>query len=263
LLAVAAGRGLELTSDGRLHRRWRRADQLNSSTERTEAGADWPSFSGGIVDIVVRGHHTGVSDEFRSVVEEKLGKAARLDPRMQRVDVELTKESNPRLADRAFRVELTCRCKGPVVRAEAASDEERAALDAAVSKLESRLRRSAERRIDRRRHAAGLPGDAETVTELPAVEPDGVSADAPPLDGSPTNGEVGWAVEIASDGPMIVREKFHQASAMNLDQALYEMELVGHDFFLFVDAGSGCPSVVYRRRGYDYGVIHLEVSAVG
>jgi hypothetical protein len=46
---------------------------------------------------------------------------------------------------------------------------------------------------------------------------------------------------------------------MTLDQALYEMELVGHDFFLFVDAATKCPSVVYRRRAYDYGVIRLEV----
>ena len=64
------------------------------------------------------------------------------------------------------------------------------------------------------------------------------------------------------DGPLIVREKTHRAPAMTLDQALYEMELVGHDFFLFHDAESGTPSVVYRRKGYDYGVLHLEVDAM-
>jgi hypothetical protein len=60
-------------------------------------------------------------------------------------------------------------------------------------------------------------------------------------------------------GPMVVREKTHTASPMSLDQALYEMELVGHDFYLFVDEKTKAPSVVYRRRGYDYGVIHLDV----
>ena len=60
-------------------------------------------------------------------------------------------------------------------------------------------------------------------------------------------------------GPLVVREKIHPASPMTLDQALYEMELVGHDFYLFVDKESDRPSVVYRRRGYDYGVISLEV----
>jgi hypothetical protein len=65
----------------------------------------------------------------------------------------------------------------------------------------------------------------------------------------------------ADQGPFIVREKTHRTTAMTLDQALYEMELVGHDFFLFQDATSGTPSVVYRRKGYDYGVLHLEVDA--
>ena len=59
----------------------------------------------------------------------------------------------------------------------------------------------------------------------------------------------------------MIREKTHAAVPMSLDQALYEMELVGHDFFLFVDAGSGDPSVVYRRRGWSYGVIRLDREA--
>ena len=63
----------------------------------------------------------------------------------------------------------------------------------------------------------------------------------------------------SEDGPMFVREKVHEAAPINLDQALYEMELVGHDFYLFVDAETAQPSVVYRRRAYDYGVIRLAV----
>ncbi len=66
---------------------------------------------------------------------------------------------------------------------------------------------------------------------------------------------------MTGDGPLVVREKSHPASPMTLDQALYEMELVGHDFYLFVDKESERPSVVYRRRGYDYGVISLDLGA--
>ena len=66
-------------------------------------------------------------------------------------------------------------------------------------------------------------------------------------------------ITVTGDGPLVVREKSHAATPMTLDQALYEMELVGHDFYLFVDKESERPSVVYRRRGYDYGVIALDL----
>ena len=59
-------------------------------------------------------------------------------------------------------------------------------------------------------------------------------------------------------GPLVVREKAHDATPMTLDDALHRMELVGHDFYLFCDAENGLPSVVYRRRGYTYGVLRLR-----
>lgn len=65
------------------------------------------------------------------------------------------------------------------------------------------------------------------------------------------------SVLVTGDGPLVMREKTHTAKPMTLDQALYELELVGHDFYLYVDADENQPSVVYRRRGYDYGVIRL------
>jgi hypothetical protein len=70
-------------------------------------------------------------------------------------------------------------------------------------------------------------------------------------------------MEVRGDGPLVVREKTHAAAPMALDQALYEMELVGHDFYLFVDVDTKQPSVVYRRHGYDYGVIHLNADEAG
>ena len=71
------------------------------------------------------------------------------------------------------------------------------------------------------------------------------------------------SLEVQGEGPLIVREKTHVAAPMTLDQALNEMELVGHDFYLFVDADTKLPSVVYRRHAYDYGVIHLNPDCSG
>jgi ribosomal subunit interface protein len=209
------------------------------------------------MEIVVRGRHMEVSDGFREHVAEKLAKVERYDGKCHRIDVELSQESNPRLADQAVRVEITCHGKGPVIRAEAAADEKFAALDIAYGRLVERLRRAADRRHDHRRsqgrafaermHAsAALPA---TDAAIGASVASGASGTAGTLDEPP-------------EGPMVVREKVHRAPAMTLDQALYEMELVGHDFFLFHDLESGTPSVVYRRKGYDYGVLHLEVDDV-
>lgn len=197
------------------------------------------------MEIVVKGRHTEVPDRFRRHVGEKLGKVERLDPKVVRVDVEVSAERNRRQSPIAQRIEITCHSRGPVIRAEAAADDPYAALDVAYAKLESRLRRAADRR--RVHYGSRTPTSvADATAELAADhhEPELVEA----------------TVDI-DDGPLVIRQKTHAAAPMSLDQALYEMELVGHDFFLFVDSDSGCPSVVYRRRGYDYGVIRLEVEA--
>ena len=190
------------------------------------------------MDVVVKGRHLEVSQRFRDHVQDKLAKVERLDPKVQRVDVEVSKESNPRLAERAYRVELTCRSRGPVIRAEASADEKYAALDVAYARLEGRLRKAADRRSDHRRLTVEEGGTAPAGDVL---------------------GSEAAAEDVEDDSPLVVREKDHVAAPMTLDQALYEMELVGHDFYLFHDAASDRPSVVYRRRGYDYGVIRLTV----
>ncbi len=197
------------------------------------------------MDIVVKGRHLDLSERFREHVVDKLAKVERLDAGLQRVDVEVSKETNPRLADRAFRVELTCRSRGPVIRAEAATDDKYGALDVAYAKLEARLRRNADRRSNWNRHEKAAAAESGKLAAVPhLVEPDDQ-----------------WSVP--ETGPMIVREKSHPAKPMTLDQALYEMELVGHDFFLFINSANARPSVVYRRRAYDYGVICLELEAAG
>ncbi|MFH5824141.1 ribosome hibernation-promoting factor, HPF/YfiA family [Georgenia sp. AZ-5] len=203
------------------------------------------------MEIVVKGRNTEIADRFRSHVEEKLTKIEQLAPRVQRVDVELTHERNPRQADQAERIEITVRDKGPVIRAEARASDRYGALDVAAGKLLERLRRARDRRKDHHRYAVPEAVDvpATLVTE-PAQE-------APERPAPPT--EPGQAVETQlGDSPVIVRQKCHEATPMTVDQALYEMELVGHPFYLFIDDETGQPCVVYHRHGWTYGVIRLN-----
>jgi len=206
------------------------------------------------VDIVVRGRQVVISDRFREHADAKLSRIERLDGHVTGIDVEVCQEQNPRMADVAVRVELTCRGKGPIVRAEAAADTKYAALDAAIARLEERLRRAVDRRrAHRHQRTSDVAGEIAAGAPAPAPGGPGGSVGDRTADGSEGYGE-----DLA-DGPMLVKVKSHTAAPMTLDDALYEMELVGHDFFLFVDEETRRPSVVYRRRAYDYGVIHLDV----
>ena len=205
------------------------------------------------MDIVHNSRHCELTDRVRSHVEEKLARLEKHDHRVIRMEVEVEAERNPRQADRAVRVELTAFSKGPVIRAEAAADDKMSALDLALDKMAGQMRRSADRKkVHRGRHTPTSVSKALAGLE-PA--PNGsVLAD----ESGETTRHVG-PITVLGDGPLVVREKVHAAEPMTLDQALFEMELVGHDFFLFVDKESERPSVVYRRRGYDYGVITLDV----
>jgi len=192
-----------------------------------------------------------VSDRFREHVSEKLSRLEKHDHRIMRVQVEVELEKNPRQHDRSAKVELTAFSKGPVIRAEAAAEDKMGALDLALDKMQAQMRRAADRRRVHKGRNAHV-GVGEALASLPEVE------DASADDDGVVERKVG-PITVTGDGPLVVREKSHTAIAMTLDQALYEMELVGHDFYLFVDKESERPSVVYRRRGYDYGVISLEV----
>ena len=200
------------------------------------------------MDIVVKGRKAEVSDKFRQHATDKLAKVERLDHRIFRLEVELSEEQNPRLAAVKDRVEVTCRSKGPVIRAEAASTDPYAALDLALDKLEARLRRAADKR--RIHHGARAPESIHS----PAAHANGAPAVAT---AEPDADVAGGAADEDEAGGVVVREKLFEGSPITLDEALFQMELVGHDFFLFRDAESGLASVVYRRKGYDYGVIRL------
>ncbi|HJQ00210.1 MAG TPA: ribosome-associated translation inhibitor RaiA [Jatrophihabitans sp.] len=197
------------------------------------------------MDIVVRGRNVEVPDHYRQHVAEKLARIERYDAKIIRSDVELLHEKNPRQSEICQRVEITCRVRGPVVRVEACAADFYRALDIAVDRLERKFRQAADRR--RVHHGRHTPTSVAAATGA-LVEAEAQVAVA----------EVDADDDAGSAGPgRIVREKEHPAKPMTIEQALFEMELVGHDFYLFADAEGGRPSVVYRRKGYDYGVIRL------
>lgn len=204
------------------------------------------------MEIVVRGRNVEVPEHFRQHVWDKLALLDRFDGKLKilRIDVELFHEKNPRQSGNCQRVEITLRGKGPVVRAEACAPDFYSALDLAVGKLDARLRRAADRR--RVHHGRRTP---ESVRVAGNTAADGA---AESLDRDRELSEGPYVTDLDEHLPgRVVREKQHPATPMTVDQALHEMELVGHDFYLFQCAETGQPTVVYRRHAFDYGLIRL------
>jgi ribosomal subunit interface protein len=243
------------------------------------------------MEIIFKGRQTEVAARFRDLATAKLERLEKLDQKTIRVDVEVSVERNPRLASQKERVELTIVSRGPAIRAEAAAEDRFAALDLALAKLDSRLRRALDRR---KRHYLGhglervagrlAPEQLSPPAESKPSDQSGIPeqaasavANSVPRQSAPPGRATGAAggqgdlpsdsvvpIEMEGDGPLVVRQKFHHAVPIPIDQALLEMELVGHDFYLFHDIDEDMPSVVYRRHGYQYGVIRLvERAAAG
>jgi ribosomal subunit interface protein len=208
------------------------------------------------VEIVVTGRHVQIPDRFRELLEERLAKVPALAPKVHRIDVVVTHEKVSR-GSGSEKVELTCYAKGPVIRAEACLDDKYAALDAAVDKLMERLRRMHDKRqVSRGRR---IPESVAQATARVAVASNGsATPEADTNDGRVDDLDRFGAL---GNSPIEVREKIHTATPMTLEDAVNQMELVGHDFFLFHDADTDRPSVVYRRRGWSYGVLYLETEA--
>jgi ribosomal subunit interface protein len=213
------------------------------------------------MDIHVVGRHTKVAEEFRDKVVEKLGKIETLDPSATRIDVHVVHERSPHMVAERERIELTVHTKGPVIRTEAAAEDRVVALELAADRLIERIRKLHERRAHRHQgkvgvgHAAGLTVVGEPQPEPHAGPGERAAVSVEPWEGAPE----GTTTEIPLAGtPIIIRSKTHSGVPMTTPDAIDQMELVGHDFFLFQDSESGLPSAVYRRRGWTYGVIHLE-----
>lgn len=217
------------------------------------------------MEIVITGRHTQIKPKFRDVVESKMSRVTAIAPDAQRVQIVVSHEGNPRQADTAKRVEITVVAGSTVIRAEAASTDQYSALDMALDKLTLRLRRTRDRRKDHRRgYTQMAPVDLGVVT--PSVEDE--LDEEPEIDENDNNSAdaavasdlgPGESVEVSvGNTPIVIRRKLHIAEPMSIDEALYEMELIGHDFFLFVNKETMRPSVVYRRHGWSYGVFEID-----
>ena len=224
----------------------------NSVNSAPITDADQNSEAAPDADIQVTGRNVEIPDHYRVYVAQKLARAERIDHSIHRFDVELAHENNRRQRKNAQHVEITAFTgPGPVVRGEGRADSFYGAFEAAVHKLESRLRRTKDRQ--KVHYGDKTP---VTVRREPVVPVD--LADAfKPVAPSP-DGQVAASSQLEEHEPgQIVRVKEHPAKPMTVDDALYEMDLVGHDFFLFHDKESDRPTVVYRRHAYDYGLIRL------
>ncbi|MCQ1945405.1 MULTISPECIES: ribosome hibernation-promoting factor, HPF/YfiA family [unclassified Arthrobacter] len=213
------------------------------------------------MEFMISGRNVAVSDRFREYAEEKIGKVEALGDKVQRVEARVTKQGNVRDADSALTVEITVTGRGPIVRAEATSGDKFAAFDLAYGKLLERLRRASDRRkVHHGRHAP-VPVRVATADLGPVSTSEPLYAQVAAAAEERANDEnaQNTAEEDATgDCPVLIRRKVFPGAPMSLDDAVDNMEMVGHDFYLFVDSATGAPSVVYRRRGWTYGVITLD-----
>lgn len=202
------------------------------------------------VKVAITGRNVEVPEHFAERVNAKLAKIARLDPTLTFFHVELQHEPNPRRADESDRIQITATGKGHIARAEAKEDSFYAALETALARMERSLRKvKARRSISLSGHRAPL-GTGEAAATL-AKEAEDARAEN-------NYDEDPYADKVEDVVPgQIVRTKEHSSVPITVDEALGEMELVGHDFFLFVNKENGRPSVVYRRHAFDYGLITL------
>jgi ribosomal subunit interface protein len=223
------------------------------------------------MDITITGRGAGVTDRFRDYVEERATKVEQLADKSLSFEVRLCRHHETNGSSGDDRIELTLIGPGPLIRAEAGAGDKYAAFDMAYDKLMERIRRAKDRKkvhkggrgrlgsvrsVDHRDFRLGdvEPADSEMLRRVdPETGAIAVPDQAPP------------AAAVESDGdeysPVVIRHKVFSSEPMTVDDALYYMELVGHDFYLFIDQETGRPSVVYRRKGWDYGVIHLDDAA--
>ncbi len=212
------------------------------------------------MDTSIVGVGVSISDRFRSVTEEKSTRIEHLAPRAQKLDVKVTHRAYHNGSREEETVELTITGKGPVVRAEATDGDKFAALDLAVDKLAEQLRRAKDKRVDARNHPRGAKLDKESGS-LQGIDVEPASVEALRAVATGEVPVVQAGDDDADYSPVVIRTKSFDAEWMTVEEAVDRMELVGHDFFLFIDARTDHPSVVYRRKGWDYGVIGLSATA--
>ena len=205
--------------------------------------------------VTITGRNVEVPEHFQERVNGKLAKIEKLDPTLKSFHVELKHEKNPRREAEAERIQITATGSGHLARAEAKEENFYAALETAVDKLERSLRKvKARRNIAMSGHRAPK-GTGVLAAEMEAeakAEQERAAREAGKYDVDP------YADQVEDVVPgQIVRSKVHSNAPRSVDDALREMELVGHDFYLFINEETNRPAVVYRRHAFDYGLIEL------
>ena len=215
------------------------------------------------MELNIVGRNLEVTDRFRAYVAEKAEKVSNLSDRAISLDVKVSRHNERNGNSGLDRVELTLVGKGPVVRAEADGADKYAAFDVALGRLLERIRRAKDRR---KVHRGGnrRPTSLREATDAGFSDVGVQAADVEILEKVRT-GNIPVVSETSEQqeedegySPVVIRRKVFAATPMTVDDALYHMELVGHDFYLFIDAETHRPSVVYRRKGWDYGLIGLD-----
>jgi ribosomal subunit interface protein len=234
------------------------SDRSSVIGKKTQSGV---FGTGGKMEINIATRNLQVSDRFREYVEDRAPKVSQLSSRATALNIKVTRYDHSKNSGPEDRVELTVLEPGHVIRAEAQAPDKFAAFDVAFGKLSERLRRASDRlKVHRGRHR-NLSASELSATDFANLDVTPVSADVL----LPRENQHSQDTEVAEDeapdfgeSPVVIRRKEFPSVSMSVDDAIYHMELVGHDFYLFLDTESGKPSVVYRRKGWDYGVISLS-----
>ena len=207
------------------------------------------------MEISISARNLAVSQRFKDYVEERAHKVEQFAHKVQELSIKVTRHDHSRNSGPEDQVELTVHHGGHWVRAEANAADKFAAFDIAFGKLTERLRRASDKRkVHHGRH--GSPGTSElTASDFAAL--DVTPVDLELLTGASTGDPDNDEIEVLGQSPIVIRRKEFKDEPMTVDDALYRMELVGHDFYLFHDSATDKPSVVYRRKGWDYGLITL------
>jgi len=191
-------------------------------------------------EVIIHAHHAILTEKFKSHALTKVLRLERFALPIRRIDVEVSHEANPRQADRAFHVELTCDGTGPFVRAQASAGDQYTALDLAVERLEEQVRRLHERATSIA-HRRPNPIMREFLTPDSVVEEIDTDPDV-----------------LIDNGPLHVQLMHLECKSMSIESAVEQMELQGHYFYVFRNSDTGLPCVLYRKHGYDYGLVQLD-----
>jgi ribosomal subunit interface protein len=203
------------------------------------------------MEVNISAKNLTVSDRFREYVAERTHKIELLTHRVETLQIKVTRHDHSKTTGPEDQVELTVLEPGHVVRAEAHAGDKFAAFDIALGKLAERLRRAADRhKVHRGQHRQASVGEM-AATDFASLDITPVDADALPSNHQDATHDEGWS-------PIVIRRKEFKGEAMSAEEAIYQMEMVGHDFFLFHDTETNKDSVVYRRKGWNYGVITLK-----